>query len=119
MLARFLHWYPGYTAESALAMPASRFFALAHAIRKIEAAEDLRRLRIAATSAHPGQRGEHLAQLRDDLLDGLGRRESKPSTLVIANITPGVRSSDGLREELEQRIAAHQARLKAGPDPLR
>lgn len=119
MLARFLHWYPGYTAEAALAMPASRFFALAHAIRRLEAAEDLRRLRVSATAAHPGQRGEQLEGLRDDLLSGLGRRESRQPTPVIANITPGVRSSDGLREELEQRIAAHRARTQAGPDPLR
>ena len=119
MLGRFLHWYPGYTAETALAMPASRFFALAHAIRKIEAAEDLRRLRTAAVAAHPGERGEQLDTLREDLVGALGQRAARPSTPIIANITPGVRSSDGLREELEQRIAAHQARLKAGPDPLR
>ncbi len=119
MLGRFLHWYPGYTAEAALAMPASRFFALAHAIRKLEAVEDLRRLRIAAVAAHPGERGEQLEQMQDDLLNGMGKRASRPSTPVIADVTPGVRSSDGLRAELEQRIAAHQARLQAGADPLR
>ena len=115
MLGRFLHWYPGYTAEAALTMPAVRFFALSKAIRQLEAAEDLRRLRIAATAAHPGDKGDHLADYQDELVTALGltagsrQRTTQP---VIPGLTPGVsESAEDLRAELARRAAAHAERM--------
>ena len=110
MLGEFLHWYPGYTAEAALAMPASRFFALLRAVRKMKAAEDLRRLGVAAAAAHPGQRGEQLNELSTRLIESLGQAAPKQSSVVIPGITPGVRlSDDDIAGELQAKLAAYHA----------
>lgn len=115
MLGRFLHWYPGYTAESALAMPAVRFFALSRAIRKLEAAADMRQLRVSAAVAFPGQSGERVSDLGDDLQTALGVRAAKPASTIIPGLTPGVQPADG--DELlaeHRRLAEEYERLRKG-----
>lgn len=115
MLGEFLHWYPGYTAESVLVMPASRFFALLRAVRKMKAADDLRSLRVAATAAHPGQRGEQLRDLSDDLTGMLGAQRPRASTTIIPGVTPGVIVTDeDIAGELQQKIRAYRERAASG-----
>lgn len=115
MLGRFLHWYPGYTAETALAMPATRFFALLRAIRKLEAAADMRQLRVSAAVAYPGKSGEHVSDLGDDLKAALGVRAAKPASNVIPGLTPGVQLADEDQLLAEhRRLAEEYERLRKG-----
>lgn len=49
---------------------------------------------------------------------GPGERAVKQSSPVIANITPGVRASDGILEEHQRRVAEHHARIaRSGTAP--
>lgn len=113
MIGRFLRWYPGYTAEQVLRMPASQFFALNRAIKELRAEEEVRLLRLLATAANPGERGAQLQAAFSDLQSelGSGARE-RMSTPVVPYITPGVRSSDGIRDEHERRKASHSKQMR-------
>jgi len=59
MVGRFIHYYPGYTFESALKIPWRRFVVGLRKVAQLEAEEDLRALTIATIAANPGKKGEH------------------------------------------------------------
>lgn len=85
VLAEFLHFFPGYTAESVLQMPWRRFLALYIASNQVQAAHELRQLEALATAAHPGKNAESYTSLFDRLLARLPKRlqkETVPDTLA-------------------------------------
>lgn len=116
MLARYLHFYPGYTAESALQMPWRRFLALYGAIKAVQADDDLRALESRAVAAHPGEKGGQyralVARLHDAMGRGAGSGKDAPSTLA-----PGV-TPLAVFEAEEGSIEAERARQKAAAERL-
>ena len=87
LLARFLHFFPGYTAETALQMPWRRFLALLHAIPAVRAEDQLTGLEVAAVAAHPGQKGEQYQSLLKRLRGKMGIT-AQPVTTVAPGLTP-------------------------------
>jgi len=118
MMGRFLRFYPGYTAETALVMPWSRFQVLLATIPALEAEEDLRALLVAGIGANPGEKGQAFRELSRQLQQQM----HGPSTAkavhtrrgvdgMAPGVTPGVdvlADADGLLAELRQKRAAWQ-----------
>lgn len=108
LLARFLHFFPGYTAELALRMPWRRFLVLLGAIPAVQAEEGLARLEVAAVAAHPGQKGEGYQALVKRLQKRMGATAPKPVSTVVPGVTPLVNF-----EAEPGSIEAERARQKA------
>ena len=87
MLGRFLHFYPGYTVESALDLPWEQFVALYGVIPKLEAEELLQQTESRAYAANPGEKGRQLSNYIKRLRKALGSLAVKKST-VIPGVTP-------------------------------
>lgn len=85
--------YPAYTAEAALAMPASRFFALYAVIRRLDAEDDLRRLRVAGIGANPGEKGRAFRDYAWQLQGVAG------SQIRVSTLAPGVMPLAGFENE--------------------
>lgn len=110
MLGRFLRSYPGYTAEKALDMPFSRFWALYQAIPELEASDDLRALMVAGYGANPGKDGQGFAKMVK-ALQAQAEGQSADQALrrpVVPGVTPGtVEATPGsLRAERLAKLAA-------------
>lgn len=92
-------------------MPASRFLALSAAIPALEAADDLRALSVAANAAHPGDKGQNIRGLSNDLAKQAGGRQTTTITApLVPGITPGVKALDDgntIRAERERKRAAY------------
>lgn len=112
MLARYLHFYPGYTAESVLRMPWRRFLALYGAIKTVQADDDLRALESRAVAAHPGEKGGQYRALVERLSGAAGRGKDAPSTLA-----PGV-TPLAVFEAEPGSIEAERERQKAAAERL-
>ena len=84
VLAEFLHFFPGYTAESVLRMPWRRFMVLYLASGEIQAAEELRQLEALTVAAHPGKNAESYKGLFERIRDRLPKRHraAKVDTLT-------------------------------------
>ena len=91
-------------------MPASRFLALSAAIPALEAADDLRALNVAANAAHPGDKGQNVRSLSNELASQAGGRKMlRMSTPIAPGVTPGTQEltdGDSIRSELERKRAA-------------
>lgn len=115
-MARFLHAYPGYTVETALTMPWRRFLALLRAIDTLQAEDDLRALQVAATAAHPGEKGEGYRALVKALQARLGirRTATRQASEVIPGVTPltGIEAEPGsIRAEMQRQKEAWERML--------
>lgn len=98
MIGRFCRFFPAYTAEAALRMPASRFFAMSQTIAGLAAEEDRRALHIAAVGAHPGEKAEVLRTFERALTRQA--EPAKPEKPITPGITPGVQAAtDDIRSE--------------------
>jgi hypothetical protein len=114
MIGRFCHFYPGYTAEAALAMPWMRFLALLHAIPGIEAEADLRALMVAVVGANPGEKDEAFRNYSQQLQReaGLSATTRRGKDTVAPGLTPGVgviADGDNLLAEIRAKRAAWAA----------
>lgn len=118
MMGRFLRFYPGYTDETALAMPWSRFQVLLAAIPALEAEEDLRALLIAGIGANPGDKGQAFRELSRQLQQEArgpstpaAEKDRRGADGMAPGMTPGVgvlSDADGLLAELQQKRVAWQ-----------
>jgi len=116
MMGRFLRFYSGYTAETALAMPWSRLQVLLALIPALEAEEDLRALLIAGTGANPGEKGQAFRDLSRQLQQTAAvandaRPKQNAADGMAPGITPGVgvlADADGLLADLRRKRAAWQ-----------
>lgn len=111
MMARFLHFYPGYTAEKALTMPWRRFLALVRAIPAVVAEQRLQLLETVAVAANPGERGEQYSALVDRLSGSLGQQPAQSQPRGIA-VVPGFTPA-AFYEAEPGSIAAEMARQRA------
>lgn len=124
MLARFLHFYPGYTAETVLQMPWRRFQALLGAIPAVQADEDLRALESRAVAAHPGERGEQFKALAKRLREAMGLGGGKAEvTTITPGVTPlamfeaepgSIEAERQRQKEAHERLMAERSKAHAG-----
>lgn len=113
MIGAFCRFYPAYTAEAVLAMPASRFFAMYKAMRRLQADERLGDLYLATVAAHPGEKGEQFREFEGALVErSTGTKARVASAPLIAGVTVGVTESDNdlLAEVRANREKAEQQR---------
>jgi hypothetical protein len=113
MIGRFLHSYPGYTAEAVLYMPVQRFWALYQAIPALEAGDDLRALLVAGHGANPGKDGKNFSQMAKALAaqaEGKTAAQARAASArpIVAGVTPGVAAvpTGSLRAERLAKLAA-------------
>lgn len=91
-------------------MPASRFLALSAAIPALEAADDLRALSVAANATHPGDKGQNIRGLSNDLAKQAGGHKATTALApLVPGLTPGVKAlddGDTIRAERKRKLAA-------------
>ena len=82
MIGRFCHFYPGYTAMTALAEPWPRFLAMLGQIGPLSAEDDLRALTVAGIGANPGEKGRQFEKFSRTLRKQTGLPNNQRSTVL-------------------------------------
>jgi len=113
MVGRFVHYYAGYTIESALKMPWRRFIVMLRKIAELQAEDDLRALEIAVMTANPGKRGEHLRSFIRRLQKQIGSSADTGGKPVVAGEIPSI-----FHEAQPGSISAEYERVKAEAEEL-
>ena len=108
MIARFLHFYPGYTDVSTMQMSARRFFVLNAKINRILAEEEATALAVT----HNGKPGERLKELVERI-KGIERGAS--SAVVVLKAVAG----EAEYEHVSGEIAAERERQKAAAEEMK
>lgn len=83
MIGRFIRFYPGYTAEAALRMPAVRFWALYGEMAGLRAEELREQASVALVAANPGEDGaayRELVERLDEVAGGLAEPAARAGT---------------------------------------